>query len=403
MNAGTGRGQRAAWIVLLAGVAAALHIAKLPPAIPVLQRELGVTLVQAGFLLALVQLAGMIFGVAAGLVADGFGLRRSMLVGLAVLSVASFAGGFAQNVETLLLLRAVEGLGFLTTTVPAPSLIRRCVAPAELTRMLGFWGAFMPFGTALALLAGPKIMEGVDWQGWWWLVALISCAALVAVYRVVPDDGPRESAQAQRGVWRVRLGRTLMGRGPWLAAFTFAVYSAQWLALIGFLPSLYQAIGWTGLLGAALTALVAGVNMVGNIAAGHWLARGVGSRVILWCGFAAMGVGSFLAFSGLTEGVPLLRYLGALIFSLCGGLIPGTLFALAPRLAPGSETVSTTVGWMMQWSAIGQFSGPPLVAWMASRLGTWQWSWVFLGLCSLAGMGLAWLVGRRLAADVVRR
>ena len=44
----------AAWIVIAAGVAAAMHVAKLPPALPVLERELGLGLVQAGFLLSLV-------------------------------------------------------------------------------------------------------------------------------------------------------------------------------------------------------------------------------------------------------------------------------------------------------------------------------------------------------------
>jgi hypothetical protein len=38
-----------ALLVILAGVVAALHIGKLPPAIPVLRDALGLTLVQAGF------------------------------------------------------------------------------------------------------------------------------------------------------------------------------------------------------------------------------------------------------------------------------------------------------------------------------------------------------------------
>ena len=53
-----------AMLVILCGVVAALHVGKLPPAIPLLQAQLGVTLVQAGFLLSLVQLAGMLAGVA---------------------------------------------------------------------------------------------------------------------------------------------------------------------------------------------------------------------------------------------------------------------------------------------------------------------------------------------------
>ena len=62
-----------ALLVILAGVCAALHIGKLPPAIPVLRDALGLTLVQAGFLLSLVQLAGMTLGVVFGVVADSLG------------------------------------------------------------------------------------------------------------------------------------------------------------------------------------------------------------------------------------------------------------------------------------------------------------------------------------------
>jgi MFS family permease len=77
-------------------------------------------------------------------------------------------------------------------------------------------------------------------------------------------------------------------------------------------------------------------------------------------------------------------------------LIPGTLFTLAVRLAPGENTVSTTVGWMQQWSALGQFAGPPLVAWVATRSGDWSWSWLVTGACALAGSFLAVFIGRLL-------
>ena len=39
--------------------------------------------------------------------------------------------------------------------------------------------------------------------------------------------------------WRQRLRRTLQAPGPWWLALSFAVYSGQWLAVIGFLPTIY--------------------------------------------------------------------------------------------------------------------------------------------------------------------
>lgn len=265
-----GRSVRAvdpALVVILAGVSAALHVGKLSPALPVLREALGVTLLQAGFLLSLVQFAGMTLGLAVGLAADGLGLKRSMVGGLLVLFAASLLGGWSQDAQTLLILRAVEGFGFLLVSMPAPSLIRHLVSPQ-------------------------------------------------------------------------RLRQTLSTPGPWLVALSFAMYSGQWLAVIGFLPTIYAQAGFAGGVTAVLTALVAAVNMV-------------------------------------------------------GGMIPGTLFSLAVRLAPSERTVSTTVGWMQQWAAFGQFAGPPLVAWVASGVGGWHRTWSVTGACSVAGLLLARQLGLR--------
>ncbi|MFD2377017.1 MFS transporter [Ottowia pentelensis] len=91
MTAG-GFSPRAPWVIVLAGVAAALHVGKLPPAVPALQQAMGIGLVQAGFLLSLVQLGAVLLGLVAGLLADGVGLRRCMLAGLALLTAAGLAG-----------------------------------------------------------------------------------------------------------------------------------------------------------------------------------------------------------------------------------------------------------------------------------------------------------------------
>jgi len=393
MNAAAAAPERAAAIVILAGVSAALHVAKLPPAIAALQAGLSISLLQAGFLLSLVQLAGMSAGVAFGALADALGLRRSMLIGLLLLSLASAVGGIARDVTALLLLRAVEGFGFLLVVLPAPGLIRRLVAPGRLSRMLGLWGTYMPFGAALALLAGPLWIGAFGWRAWWWLLAALSLAMALWLARAVPTAPAGTAALPMP--WLQRLRQTLVARGPWLVAMTFAVYAGQWLAVIGFLPPIYLQAGMSGAATGALTALAAAVNMAGNVASGRLLQAGVRPTRLLNIGFVAMGLAAAAAFAEVDGGAlpAALRYVAVLAFSLVGGLIPATLFALAVRLAPSEQTLSTSVGWMQQWSALGQFCGPPLVAWVASRSGGWQWTWVATGACSLLGLLLAARIG----------
>jgi CP family cyanate transporter-like MFS transporter len=423
-----------AFVVILSGVVAALHIGKLPPAIPVLQSQMGVTLVQAGFLLSMVQLAGMLVGVLVGLAADGFGLRRSLLWGLGVLTVTSGLGALATQPEALLALRALEGLGVLLVALPAPSLIRQIVAPAQLPRLLGMWGAYMPTGTALALLAGPVVLGVVGWVGWWAALALLTACMWSLAWQGLPRPGlpagranalahngtatptplmtplpvltaitgsqpPSSSAahpvrdlrasnalaQVDLSAW-ARLQQTLTARGPWLVALAFAMYSSQWLAVVGFLPSVYAQAGVSGGLAGLLTAGVCAANIVGNVVAGRLLQRGMAARWLLNVGFVTMGLMAWLAFHPLTAQVPVGRFASVLLFSAVGGLIPGTLFSLAVALAPSPHTVSTTVGWVQQCSSTGQFAGPPVVAWVAAHLGGWHGTWMVTGAAAVAGL-----------------
>jgi MFS family permease len=385
----------AAFIVIAAGMVAALHIGKMPPAIPVLRDALGVSLVEAGFLLSMVQMAGMLTGVFIGLAADGFGLRRSMLLGQLTLALASLAGAWATQPVELLVLRAVEGFGFLLVVLPVPSLIRQLVPPSKLALHLGLWGTYMATGTALVLAGGPAVMRVVGWQGLWVTLALVSVAVALWLVRRVPSDRVRRAAAASAAApvvpaqWSARLRDTLTSWGPWRVAITFAMYSSQWLAVIGFLPSIYAQAGLSGQVAGLLTAFACLVNVTGNVAAGRLLHRGVCARHLLYVGFVAMALTAFVAFSPLTAEAPVVRYLAVVVFSAVGGLIPATLFALAVHVAPNEHTVSTTVGWMQQCSSTGQFLGPPLVAWVAGVAGGWQWTWVITGVASVVGLLLA--------------
>lgn len=176
-------------------------------------------------------------------------------------------------------------------------------------------------------------------------------------------------------------------------AIAFLLYSGQWLAVIGFLPTIVAQAGYPGVAIGVLGALAAAVNMAGNIGAGRWLASGGRPGRVLTVAYLSMGLAAVVAFG--FQGHPVVQYLAVLVFSAVGGLIPGTLFVLAVRLAPGEDTVSTTVGWMQQLSALGQFAGPPLVAWVATQAGGWHLTWTVTGLASLLGLVAARALQRR--------
>jgi MFS family permease len=377
-------------LVIACGVVAALHVGKLPPALPVLREALGVSLVQAGFLLSAVQAASMVLALALGLGVARLGLRRSLISGLLILAAASVAGAFAPSAGALLLGRAAEGVGFLLVSLSAPALIRSLVAPQKLNLRMGLWGTYMPTGMALALLAGPWVMTGHNWNAWWLGLGLLAAATAGAAWKVLGWQDPAArslpAAPAPPAAWTAVLRHTLGYGGPWLVALAFGAYSSQWITVIGFLPTIYADAGVAQATAGLLTALAAAANIGGNVMAGRLLHQGRPPVQLLLTGFGTMGMTAFIAF-GLPEALPASgRYAAVLAFSAVGGLIPGTLFALAVRVAPEDRTVPAVVGWTLQCSALGQFIGPPLAAWWASHHGGWSQTWVTTA--SAAGAGV---------------
>lgn len=376
-------------VVYLAGLATALHVGKLPPALPALRESLGITLVQAGWLVSAFQLAGMCLGLFGGLVADRFGLRRTMACGLALMALAGAAGALAADFRLLLASRALESAAFILSVLPGPALLRRVTPPGRMNLALGVWGSYMPAGMAIALVAVPWLLAGGGWRVAWWCAALASVLVWALVLLRLPADPPQAAAPVRIAA----LARdTLACPGPWLLALCFGLYAGQWMVVFSFLPTVYEVAGMAPAAAGAATALGVAVNLVGNIAAGPLLQRGVPRRALLLLGSLTMIAGGWAAFDA--ELAFAWRYAGVLAFSAVGGLIPGSLFAAAPRFAPHAGAVSTTTGLMQQGSSLGQFLTPPLVAAVVGASGGWQNTWLVTGALATANLLVALLIGR---------
>src|SRR6516225_12012334 len=107
-------------VVVLAAICAGLHVWDLPAAAPFIRDSMAMTLVQAGALLGVTQLAGMLGGLAVSLLAELIGERRCLLAGLAMASLGSADGAVAHSVTTLMVSRAIEGAGAILIVVTGP-------------------------------------------------------------------------------------------------------------------------------------------------------------------------------------------------------------------------------------------------------------------------------------------
>ena len=385
---------------------AAFGAGKLPPALLLMASRFDMSLFQASFLISLFQLAGALGGVFAGTLADRFGHRTIMQAGMAMTLVGIVLALLAQSSTQLLVSRAIESIGFMFTVLPGPALLRQFVPPQRQQLWLGGWATYMPVGFALGLLTGPWLMHAgalalnsaaPRWEAVWAVHGVIVALGWLALRAFVPAAAPAErGARAGSQGFLALLTRTLRAPGPWMLAALFAAYAGQYLSIVSFLPTIYAQAGLSMSTAGAMTALVAGINLFGNLAAGRFIQRGHNPGLMLLIASLSLLLGAWLVF--LTE-LPLpLRYATVVVMSATIGMIPGTLFVLAPRYAPDSATVSSTVGLMQQGSAVGQFILPPAVAFAAGLAGGWSNAGWVLGVMALVNLGLALAVWRQEAA-----
>ena len=375
----------APWLVIAAGIVAAMHIGKLPPTIPVLQQQLSLSLGQSGFLLAGIQVAGIVMALFVGLMAEKIGLKRLQVGGLLILAVASALGSFAHSFAALFAARLLEGFGFLSIVLVAPSLIKQLVPASQLKPVLGFWAAYMGLGVAASLLLAPNLLHVMTWPGVWWIYAILALVMALLLWRFVPNVRVQHHEAAPP--LSQLLKQILSHPAPWLLGVVFASYTSQWFAVTSFLPTIYANAQIAATTAGVLTALVCLSNVGGPIVAGMMLQHGRPAWLLFTSGFVLMMIGAVVAFAG--EGVlPFaLQYGGVLLFSAGGGLIPGVVFAYVVYLAPSQQTVASTMGWVQQWSALGQFCLPPLMGNLVTWWGSWRNVWM---VCVVLGvMGIA--------------
>src|ERR1700755_62316 len=118
-------------LLVAAGIVAAFHVGKVPPALPSIRADLGASLRQAGWLLSTVNLITAVGGMAIALTADRLGHRRLVIFGTGLSLLASLLGSFAPGVDSLLVSRVFEGLGFITVVVAIPTLLLRLAEPDD--------------------------------------------------------------------------------------------------------------------------------------------------------------------------------------------------------------------------------------------------------------------------------
>ncbi|MGE3936534.1 MAG: CynX/NimT family MFS transporter [Rhodospirillaceae bacterium] len=374
------------------GIVAAFQMGKAAGALPQLRADLGLDLVEAGWLVSIFSLIGASAGMLAGSIADRFGRREVLLVAILLLMLGSYG---TDDAVTLLIGRVIEGCGFVAIVAVSPALVVSATAPADRGLALAIWTVYLPVGLATMIVGAPPFMAEVGgWRDLWHANGLLAGAMLAAAALGTRGLGA-QPAGAQPAPW-ASIRTVVMRPRSFLVAVPFACYSLNFLAVSAFLPTfLIERRGATPAEAGALVAAAILCNALGNLVAGAMMRRAVPPWAVTAIGCAAMGVTSLGIFPEVLPGA--LRQACAMAFLFFGGFVAPSVLASAARHAPSPALVGTSMGLTMQLVSTGHLLGPPALAAVVAVSGSWEAAALLTSALCTTGV-IAALALRRLEA-----
>lgn len=247
----------------------------------------------------------------------------------------------------------------------------------------------MGAGVGMAMLMGPRFIDISGWQNWWIFSGLITILVMFLAYLVIPT-ATIPAVCLKSGSYSERIKKDLLCviQDPrvGLLAGVFALCAGQWLAVMGFLPSIYEANGLDSNKISIYTALIAFSSVIGNLLAGRLLHHSASPIYLVRLSYSAMVIASIVLFSYPAKASFIIPYASAIVFSFFAGVIPAVIFSIVVNQFGVSTKTSTVIGLVQQISAFAQLSIPPLLGWYISVAGGWSMAWTLLLSLSTVGV-----------------
>ena len=388
--------KRNLYLVWVAELVAIAGFSFVFPFLPYYVQELGVTDLEqvelwSGLIFAAQAIPMAIFSPIWGSLADRYGrklmVERAMFGGAIVLA----AMGFVQNVQQLVILRAIQGS--LTGTVAAATTLVASSTPRERSGYaLGLLQMAVWSGASLGPLLGGIVADVWGYRAAFWVTGVLLFLGGITVWRFVEEDfspPPRNRGQPGSGFWD---GLKLVVHDRRLVSlFSIRVIARLAIRIIGpILPLFVQSLVPTASRIASITGLITGAqaatSAVGALTLGRASDRLGYRRVLLACTAAAAIL--YIPQFFVTNPWQLLVLQAAVGLVMSGVL--ASISALLANLAPEGRQ-GAVYGVDASMVSIANGIGPMVGATMAASLGLrapFLLSAMALGLASL----LAWLL-----------
>jgi MFS family permease len=336
--------------------------------IPVYAASLGIAYTAVSVIAAAAAIGTLLTDVPAGVVLQRIGLRRSMLIGSAMVVLGTFGLALPIPVEAMVVLRVLAGIGIALWGLSRHAFIAGAIPVAQRGRAIATFGGINRVGTFGGPILGGLVATGAGIRFSFVAAAILAAFALIVAVRFIPDEAGHRVRRAGEATERWRLvGETIRSHAGDLAAAGIAQLFAQMIRqgrqllvpLIG-----TQQLGLSAAEVGLVVTISAIVDMSMFFPAGFVMDR-YGRKFASVPSFSVMAVGILMV--PLATGFWSLTAAGVLI-GLGNGLGSGSMMTLGADLSPPGATGEFLGIWRLIGDT-GAVLGPLAVGVVADQLG----------------------------------
>ena len=183
-----------AWTFAISSIAlfmAALDNLVVTTALPVIRTAFAANLAELEWIVNAYTLTFAVLLLTGAALGDRFGRKRLFTIGLIVFTGGSAIAALSSNVSTLIVARAIQGLGGAILTPLSLTILSAAVPRERRAVALGAWGGIAGLAIAIGPLVGGAIAEGLAWQWIFWVNVPIGLIAIpLAWTRLSETRGP---------------------------------------------------------------------------------------------------------------------------------------------------------------------------------------------------------------------
>ncbi|MDF1485532.1 multidrug effflux MFS transporter [Ramlibacter sp. H39-3-26] len=188
-HAGAHRRHAPLWALALVTFSGTLAMHIFVPALPLAAADLG-----SSPALMQMSISVYIFGLALGQLvygplADRYGRRPMLLVGLALYTVAGLASALAPSAHALIVARLLQALGGCAGLVLGRAIVRDTALPQEAARRLALMNLMVTVGPGVAPLIGGLLAPALGWRAILAALCVLGMVGFICTWRLIPETG----------------------------------------------------------------------------------------------------------------------------------------------------------------------------------------------------------------------